>query len=406
MSKEDYTGRDASTERRETGTEAPYVYRWSYADQRAFDQKEKRKRRGALTYAVVMTLVFLCCFALLALVILWGGGQGGTDGGATGGGLPPTAQTTGEKSATQIYDEVSPGTVLIYNATSRKYGTGFFFRSNGYIATNHHVIADEGELEITLYTGETLKATRIASREVEDLAVLKVQGTGYPVLSIGNSDTVRVGESAVVIGNPLGIDGAWTTTKGIVSAVNRAVPVSEALYTAELRMIQTDAAVNQGNSGGPICNAQGEVIGIISRGYLEYDGIGYAIPINDAMVILNAIADRGNADGIKVPFARVRPTMGITCGAIRKGDAFRLGGVEYSAKSDGVIVQTADATYSAGSKLQVGDIIYAIDGKPVSDLDSLTELLYGYDVGDSVTISVWRRGQAIEIRAVLGGYTS
>ena len=126
------------------------------------------------------------------------------------------------------------------------------------------MISGAVQIEITLHPGQRLPARVIGYRAASDLAVLKIDGSGYPVIPIGNSDLLRVGERAVSIGNPDGEEAAWTVTQGIVSAINRTVLVESAQYIVEMKMIQTDAPVNPGNSGGPLCNVKGEVIGIIT----------------------------------------------------------------------------------------------------------------------------------------------
>lgn len=293
------------------------VYRWDYGAQTAYDTAEKRKqkRKGVLIYAIIMTLFFALCLGGLAVTVIWYG----DDRSATATG---TVLSTAE-----VAELVNPSTVLIYASTTSSYGygTGFFIRENGYIATNAHVVEGSTYISVTLYSGEVLDAELVGSSTADDLAVLKIKGNGYPVVRIGNSDTLRVGETAIAIGNPSGADAPWTTTQGIISALNREVTVEGSYSIEELTMIQTDAPVNPGNSGGPLCNDRGEVIGVVTRKLTSYESIGLAIPINGAMEILNAIVETGSADGVQSSISKKRPTIGITGGTIKRVIRIRLG---------------------------------------------------------------------------------
>ena len=261
--------------------EKQYQYRWCYEDQWSLDQQEikRKKRKGAWTYALIMASVFALCFLMLAGALIWYG-----DGG------DPTDEGD-VLSTVEIAERSYPSTVLICAKTSDAYrhGTGFFVRADGYIATNYHILKDAVSIEVTLFSGKTLDARLVGYDESEDLAVLKISGISYPVLPIGNSDQVRVGERAIAIGNPSGPDAAWTTTQGLVSAVNRQITVQDGEDTKTLSFIQTDAPVNQGNSGGALLNDRGQVIGIVNRKLSETEGIGFAIPINRAIPILDGI---------------------------------------------------------------------------------------------------------------------
>ena len=263
-----------------------YEYRWNYAEQKAFDEKESKRirRKGAWTYAIVMATAFLLCFAMLCGVLVWYG--------VTGRGKKVYTALT----ANEVAETVSPSTVLIYTKRrdgSYASGTGFFIESNGYIATNYHVVENGSEYEVTLYSAKIVSAKLVGYDKANDLAVLKINGSRYPTVIVGDSDAVKVGDTAYVIGNPNGAYGAWTVTKGIISAVDRQTTVNGKAY----KMLQTDAAVNHGNSGGPLCNDRGEVIGVVTQIMLDSDGersegFGMAIPINKAMSILNGIIEK------------------------------------------------------------------------------------------------------------------
>ena len=373
-----------------------YTYYWNYGDQTAYEnaQKKRKQRNGVFAYAIIITVFFVLCLVMLAATVIWyGSGDDGTV--ITGSGL----------TTVEVAEQVNPSTVLIYAADSMTsgYGTGFFIRENGYIATNAHVVDSAKQISVTLYSGEVLKAELIGSSEPDDLAVLKIEGTGYPVAKIGDSDALRVGETAIAIGNPSGADAPWTTTQGIISALNREITLEGTSSIEEMTMIQTDAPVNPGNSGGPLCNDRGEVIGIVTRKLTNYESIGLAIPINGAMKILSAIIETGSADGVQSSISRVRPTIGIKGGTIVKGDPYTLGGVSYVAEKNGVIVSSVEPTGAATGILEVADIIISFEGKFVEDMDSLIEMLYTHKVGDEVSITVWRDGGEVTVSVTLGG---
>ena len=371
------------------------VYRWDYSEQVAYDNAlaKKRNRKGVLIYAIVMTLFFFLVLSILAATVIW---YAAND--------PVQFDPSSSLTTVEIAEKVNPSTVLIYGSSSSGsgYGTGFFIREDGYIATNAHVVSGHTYLSVTLYSGEEFEAELIGMSTTDDLAVLKIEGKNYPVVEIGNSDALRVGEKAVAIGNPAGTDASWTTTQGIISALNREVTVVGTSTIEVLSMIQTDAPVNPGNSGGPLCNERGEVIGVITRKLSEYESLGLAIPINGAMEILNQIVEKGNANDIESSISKKRPTIGIKAGTIKKGDKYSLGGVEYVAEKDGVIVSSVEANGAAANLLQVADIIIAFDGKPISDMETMVELLYQHKIGDKVPITVWRQGQEVTVTVTLG----
>ena len=188
----------------------------------------------------------------------------------------------------QVAERVCPAVVLIQatSSTAVQSGTGFFIRSDGYLLTNYHVIQGAKTIRVTLYPGEVKKTARVVGYdENTDLALLYVKGSDFSTVTIGNSDLVAVGDQAIAIGHPSGEKCAWTVTQGIISAKR----LFRQETGEETKMIQTDAPVNHGNSGGPLLNDRGEVIGVISKKLLDSDketpleGIGLAIPINEAM---------------------------------------------------------------------------------------------------------------------------
>ena len=330
-------------------------------------------------------LVFTLCIAALFVAMSW-------DDGAE-------AQTPqGASVAERVALELSPQTVLITSQVdgSVSYGTGFFIRKNGYIATNYHVVEDAENIQVTLYSGASQKATLIGYSSTDDLAVLKISGNNYPVVTIGNSNEVVTGATVIAVGHPLGNQYPWTVTQGIISYPERTFTTTSNIGICDVCMIQFDAPVNIGNSGGALCNAKGEVIGIVSRKQTGYEGLGFAIPINGAMEILNAIVETGSADHIVSTVSRFRPLLGVTVSPIAKGEIYYFNGVEYTATHDGAIVVSLSSTGAAIDKMKVGDIIISLAGMPVSDLDTMTEILYTLKPGQTVSYAVSRDGTVIE----------
>ena len=287
------------------------------------------------------------------------------------------------------------------SGSSGSNGTGFFLTKDGYIVTNYHVVDGADEIHVTLHDGQELAATLVGYRAEDDLAVIKVDGENYPKVSIGNSDALVVGEVAIAIGNPGGAEGGWTTTQGIISALNRVLSVEESAYFSEMKMLQTDAQVNPGNSGGPLCNASGEVIGIVTRKISGYEGIGYAIPINEAMATINAIID-GKLDGFVSQVSKSRPKIGISVVSIVKGEKFTYEGVYYVAPVDGVFIASVVAGGPAVGALEGGDIIFAINGKSVTSIEELQNVLYQCYIGQKVTFDLYRKNQKMTVEITLG----
>ena len=372
-------------------TENIYAFRWNYADQKAFeaDDTKKKKKHGLLGAIIVMVSAFLACFLLLLGALIWNG--------------------TGKASArdgvaTEVADEVLPSVVLIYasgNGT-QGYGTGFFVRSDGYIVTNYHVVEQAKTVRVTMYSGDVRDATVVGYSAFDDLAILKIAGSNYPAVRVGDSSRVRVGEVAVAIGNPGGTEAAWTTTQGIVSALNRTVTVNEYDEIYEMTMLQTDAPVNTGNSGGPLCNADGEVIGIVTRKLSGYESLGFALPISGSMEIVNAIIAHGHANDVDSAITKVRPTIGIQCYDVKKGEEYTYNGNILIAEADGIFVAEVTQGSGADGVLQISDIIVAINGTKVSDSDDLKKALFDFRVGDRIELTVVRNGQEIKLTVTLG----
>lgn len=274
-------------------------------------------------------------------------------------------------------------------------GTGFVISSEGYIATNAHIIDGATSIGVILNDGTELAAELVGVDKIYDVAVLKINKTGLTPLKLGNSDTARVGEFVIAIGDPTGRELASTPTFGIISATMREVNIDGQSNT----YIQTDAAVNPGNSGGPLLNMKGEVIGIVSAktvtaSYDEYgnaisaEGLGFALPINGALEVIQTLITNGHMQ---------RPGLGISVLAVEEYEA---------AKYDipiGMLV-TSVFVDSAADKggLRPGDIIIKSDGANVADQDAFVKSVQNKNVGDQVTFEVWRDGKTLNVTVTIG----
>jgi serine protease Do len=282
-------------------------------------------------------------------------------------------------------------------------GSGVIFKKDGnsaYIVTNNHVIEGAKEIEVSFESGEKTTAELIGADALTDLAVLKIDAKyANAYLEFGDSSTLRSGDQVLAIGNPLGLDLSRTVTQGIVSAVDREIAVSTSAGDWDLNVIQTDAAINPGNSGGALINTQGQVIGINSLKISDsgVEGLGFAIPSNDLVPIINEIIDNGKVE---------RPYMGISLASLAEIPQQYLQGIPNTVTS-GVMVTNIDQTsVAAKAGLQVQDLIVSINGSEVKSSVDLRKYLYTeLKVGDKVTLKVYHQGELKTINMTLTSNT-
>ena len=256
-------------------------------------------------------------------------------------------------------------------------GSGIIISDTGYIVTNQHVISGATEISVILNTGEEIAATLVGEDEKTDLAVLKIQtDKELNPAALGDSNQVQVGELAVAIGNPLGQEFAGTVTAGVVSAVNRTMTIDNRTYN----LIQTDAAINSGNSGGALFNQYGEVIGInsIKLSSTGVEGIGFAIAISEAKPIIEDLMSNGYVTG--------RPLVGISVQETRYG--LFIAGV-------------SEGTGAAQAGLKEGDLIVKVEGQSVKTSTALNEIRDTKKPGDTLKFSIMRDGELIDVNVVL-----
>jgi serine protease Do len=265
-------------------------------------------------------------------------------------------------------------------------GSGFLVSRDGYILTNNHVIADMDRVSVTLPDKRTFDAKVIGRDPTTDVAVIKIEGNSFPFMALGDESTARVGQWVLAIGNPLELE--FTVTAGIISAKNRRVDLPRATDYAITDFIQTDAAINPGNSGGPLVNIRGEVIGInsaIASGTGFYNGYGFAIPIGLAKTVMNDLIEYGEVK---------RAIVGVSLQEVEPEDAEAAGLKEIR----GAKVQefTSDDSPAKKAGIEIGDVITAVDGKPVTQVNSLQRIIRSYRIGQTVKVEVMRFGQRKE----------
>lgn len=280
------------------------------------------------------------------------------------------------------------------SSTGEATGSGIILSEDGYIVTNNHVVASESSsyyaiqeatgIQVKLYNDNTYyDAKIIGTDEYTDLAVLKIEKSGLTPATLGDSSIVKIGEFVMAVGNPLGMD--YSVTTGVVSAIEREVQTDGNTYTA----IQTDAAINSGNSGGALVNSSGEVIGIntLKLAGTGIEGVGFAIPISSTTSIISQLIENKTV---------VRPYIGISGSAIDEYDAKR-----YNLPQGVYVESVGENSPASKAGLKQADIITKIEGKEVSTVDQLNRIKNTYGIGDTVKLTVSRGSEELEISVVL-----
>ena len=373
-------------------------------------EPEKRSRKGLWSFLIAAGVLMLAVVAATVVASLRGGGavppvDGGTgDGGdassivnisgaekttipriqgETGVSLVCTAPAGEKLSIQDMYEKVNPSTVLVVadKGEQASIGTGVIMTADGYIITNAHVISGGKDCWIALDTGYTYDAKLVGYSEERDLAVLKaVDAADLPAASFGDSDLCRVGDTVYAIGNPLGVELRGTLTDGIISAINRDVQVDGRVMT----LLQTTAALNNGNSGGPLINEYGQVVGINtlkmsgngSEMEATVEGLGFAVPISDACFVVNDIIANGRFRGV--------PMLGVMV-------------IESTDNGGQVSVYTVSEGGGAEEAGRLpGDVLLRADGQTLHSIHDLMAVRRTHLVGDTMTLTVLRDGQTFD----------
>lgn len=381
--------------------------------------KTRRKKNGAAAKIIA---------ALLVGAIV-GGAAGGIVGAKVGGAGTIQAVSTprntdeitydesGNMTVSSIAAEATPAVVSVYNMTTQSasgffgfaqqqegdgeetaqgYGSGVLISADGMIVTNYHVIEGADSVVVTTEDGTQYDADVLGADSNLDLALLKIDGSDLPYLDFADSDQVQVGDMTVAIGNPLGSEFANTVTDGIVSGIDREISSEN----GDIGYIQTNAAINNGNSGGALLNGQAQLIGInslkvSSSGMMSnVEGMGFAIPSNTVLEFVNSVKDGSNTNT-----STKKAWVGISGYSLSEDLADQVG----IDQTSGILVASVTSggpAYEAG--IRMGDVITAVDGTEVASFDDLSEYLGSKKPGDTLSFTVQRSGQTSEVQVTLG----
>ena len=375
-----------------------------------FEKPKKRKKNGVAMKAAALAI---CC----ALV-------GGVCGGALGAKLVPAGNkasgsstvlqgsrentvldvknidTSKQLTAAEVYAQNVNSTVGITTSinstnfwgytTTAASGSGFIISEDGYIITNYHVIEGASSIKVTTYSGDSYDATVVGYDESNDIAVLKVNATGLSPAVIGDSDNMNVGDSVVAIGNPLG-ELTFSLTSGAVSALNREVTLSNGVT---MDLIQTDCAINSGNSGGALFNMYGEVVGITNAKYssssnseASIDNIGFAIPMNRVYDIVKSIIEKGYI---------AKPYIGVSAADVSAETQ------AYGLPEGAAIKSVSEDGPAAKAGLQVNDIVTKVGDRKITCANDLVDAVSEASAGDVLKMTVYRSGSTVEIEVTVG----
>ena len=312
--------------------------------------------------------------------------------------------TSKEMTPAEVYAQNVNSTVGIRTSITTNYwgyqtqaaaaGSGFILSADGYILTNYHVVEDSNSITVSLYDGTEYDATLVGCDESNDIAVLKIDAEGLTPVVLGDSDNLNVGDQVVAIGNPLG-ELTFSLTTGVVSALNREVTLSS---NVTMNLIQTDCAINSGNSGGALFNLYGEVIGITNAKYssssssseASIDNIGFAIPLNHVKNIVKSIIETGSI---------TKPYIGVTVSSVSseaQGYGLPTGAAVRSVEAD---------SPAAKAGLEENDIITEVDGTAITSSTELVNYVGEKTPGDELTFKVYRQGEELELTVTIGEKT-
>ncbi len=316
--------------------------------------------------------------------------------------IPPPAAArsdlTGRRVIPTVVRKAMPAVVSIttrrieqdqfnQSVRTRGLGSGFIVDPDGYILTNLHVVEGANEIKVALADGRRFVATFVGSDRFTELAVLKIQGARLPTLALAQSRRLEVGETVIAIGNPLWIEGGPTVTVGIVSALGRSME-EEGLPVLH-NLIQTDAAINPGNSGGPLLDLDGRVVGVNTALIPSAHGIGFAVSAVTARPVLRALIATGRV---------VRPSIGVYAVSVTPQVAYAN---DLPMERGALIIRTETDGPAESAGLKSGDVITAVEGRPVTDLHHFHDLLSTHRVGQTVALAVWRDGEPLAVRVTL-----
>lgn len=309
-------------------------------------------------------------------------------------------QTQSSNSLSSIFGNIESSDELAVAGE----GSGVIYKKDGdtaYIVTNNHVISGAEKIDILLASGEKLSGELVGADTYSDIAVIKIAADKVTTIAeFANSDTIKVGETAIAIGSPLGSVYANTVTQGIISSLSRTVTSqTEDGQTISTNAIQTDAAINPGNSGGPLINIQGQVIGInsskitsssVSSSGVAVEGMGFAIPSNDVVQIINQLETNGKV---------TRPALGVQMVNLTDLSTSQLekAGLANTDLTSGVLIVSTQSGLPADGKFEPYDVIIEIDGETIENKSDLQSELYKHQIGDTITVTYYRNNKKMTV---------
>ncbi|MBQ4642418.1 MAG: trypsin-like peptidase domain-containing protein [Oscillospiraceae bacterium] len=389
--------------------DSPYECAVPIAEQPAKPKKAKKQRSGGgwKPLLVVVMVILACSATALGVAAYWQNQMV----------IMEKAMDNKFQALAQIYKEtvvtpndgatpstdMTPGQVYASNvqavvAVSSRYetkggyaesfGSGFIISENGYVVTNYHVIDSATQITVITYNNETMQAALVGSDSTNDIALLKVEATDLPCVSIGSSDTLAVGDQVAAIGNPLG-ELTSTLTVGYISAKDRVVNTDGSV----INMLQTDAAINSGNSGGPLFNMKGQVIGITTAKYsgnsssgASIEGLGFAIPMDDVIGMFEDLMEYGYITGAY---------LGVY---VRDVDTAAQ---SYGLPAGAYVEEAMTGMAAERAGIQAGDIIINLGGYDVASVTELTRTLRRFDANETTTVTVYRKGSRVFLEITL-----
>lgn len=303
-------------------------------------------------------------------------------------------------SGSQVYSRVAPSVVGIIShygvAEAESTGTGIILSEDGIIVTNHHVVNGAVEVLVVFEDGTEYQAKVLGKDYYTDLAALKINAAGLNPAELGSSEALVPGDPAYAIGNPLGLELRNTITDGLISAINRDIVFNESGSDLSMTVIQTSCAVNPGNSGGPLCNQYGQVVGIISSkimgdSFSSIEGLGFAIPTHIAQPVLDDLINLGYVSG--------RPAIGIVADATASLDERTA--AYYGLPVGVVIADVTPGTDAAAKGIRKGDIVTHVNGSAVKTVNEINAIKKNFKVGDTLTLTIYRSGQVFDLDITL-----
>lgn len=423
-----------------------YTYKWDYTAQSGHDSalRSDKKKKGLLTYATILSVAFLSAILLLIGTMIFGN---------TGRTFRPSADASADTSIADLYEFCHPSYVAISTVSAdggEGAGSGIIMTADGYICTNQHVVEDAETIKVILSDERMYTAEYIDGDAINDIAVIKINVHGLTPAQIGSSQDSRVGDRVMAIGTPYGIEYRGTMTSGFISALDRqhVLHNDSGSINKVQKLIQTDTSVNPGNSGGPLFNMNGEVIGVVAMKITgsQYEGMGFAIPIETVIDMINDIIENGKITN-STGGAKEGAALGISGHLVTEGTTYLFAGdsicivvddpetgdkiaihwvndyyhVEiplndkdalaeyglqdytlYDAPTTGYRVDKTFAGFNSDEVLKIDDIILSINGQTVTDRSVIYGVLAESFAGDVVDLEIYRDGEILTIPIILG----